>query len=336
MLQGRLEPIAALRGRFSFQTRVLEKHEWLFLLLPKTYKLYVSILCLLEPRTQQGLQDEFFKTCLLVVLFSSRYLCQVLDWLKPLLLNIPQVFHPVNPFSVELGTKSYYVVNRNIRGGFVMGINVFLLLKPIVFPWMNSFPQQLIHSPPVIIPECLFVCLFAPSLLTYLCRFSTVSKCGPAVGAPEGGSSALFPSDLPGEWQRPRHSLQGVSERHLCGGQDPPTCGQVCNLQWSYGRLRKQTSRVLCQANGSSSQTHPPCVSHQAVVSMACVCVLLFPKKDGSLGQRWVDLWVTMCFDKGTGAEADKWRVVILKMIIRVKNKTSMLSSTVLRFCWNH
>lgn len=74
--------------------------------------------------------------------------CQVRGWLKAFLLNIPRVFSLVNLFSVELGTKSYYVVNRSIRGGFVKGINVFFLLKPIVFLlFMNSFPQPLIHSP---------------------------------------------------------------------------------------------------------------------------------------------------------------------------------------------
>lgn len=124
----------------------------------------------------------------------------------------------------------------------------------------------MIHLPLVIIRECLSV----PSLSTYyLCRFSSFSKRRPAVGAPAGGPSTLFPSDLPGEWQRPRHHLQGVSEHHLCGGQDPPACGQVCHLQRSYGGLHTHTSWVLSHSNGSVSQTVIPlCIT---VVSMLCI-----------------------------------------------------------------
>lgn len=68
-----------------------------------------------------------------------------------------------------------------------------------------------------------------PSLI--LLRLPSVPQPNSALGAPRGGSSTLLPAHLPGEWQRPCYQLQGVSEPDLCGGQDPPTRGEVWGLQ---------------------------------------------------------------------------------------------------------
>lgn len=71
-------------------------------------------------------------------------------------------------------------------------------------------------------------------------RLPSVPQPNPALGTPRGGSSTLLPAHLPGEWQRPRYQLQGVSEPDLCGGKDPPTRGKVWGLQWSYGRFPEE------------------------------------------------------------------------------------------------
>lgn len=75
-------------------------------------------------------------------------------------------------------------------------------------------------------------------------RFPSIPQPHAAIGAPRGGPSALFPSHLTREWQCPCYQLQGVSEPHLCGGQDSPARGEVWGLQWSYGRL---VSRGICR-----------------------------------------------------------------------------------------
>lgn len=62
-------------------------------------------------------------------------------------------------------------------------------------------------------------------------RLPPVPEPEPALRAPGGGPSSLLPPHLPGERQRPRHQLQGVSEPHFSGGKDPPARGEVWSLQ---------------------------------------------------------------------------------------------------------
>lgn len=138
--------------------------------------------------------------------------------------------------SVELETKSYYLVNHNVRGYLSWELWRLFFFQPIAqLLWLCSLNNSLIchwshyfcirHSYPL------------PSLSHSPCRLPSVPQPDSALGAPRGGPSALLPSHLSREWQRPCYHLQGVSEPDLCGGKDPPACGEVRGLQWSYGRF---------------------------------------------------------------------------------------------------
>lgn len=95
-----------------------------------------------------------------------------------------------------------------------------------------------------------------PSLSPALCRLPSVPQPHSALSAPRGGPSALLPSYLPREWQCSCNQLPGVSEPDLCGGKDPPACGEVRGLQWSYGR--------------SPEESVQPDVTHSVCLSTIC------------------------------------------------------------------
>lgn len=48
-------------------------------------------------------------------------------------------------------------------------------------------------------------------------------------------SAALLPAGQPRQQQRSSHQLQGLSDCHICGGQDAPACGEVQHMQRGHG-----------------------------------------------------------------------------------------------------
>lgn len=71
------------------------------------------------------------------------------------------------------------------------------------------------------------------SLLALLLKCLSAFRPGafPHLGGARGASAAILPAGQPGQRQRSRRQLPGLSERHICGGQDAPACGQVRHMQ---------------------------------------------------------------------------------------------------------
>lgn len=86
---------------------------------------------------------------------------------------------------------------------------------------------------PPIIWHILFCKLWLNCLLVVvpLSRFGAV----PQLGGTRWASTTLLTAGQPRQQQRSGHQLPGLSERHICGGQDAPACGEVQHLQRSYG-----------------------------------------------------------------------------------------------------
>jgi len=64
-------------------------------------------------------------------------------------------------------------------------------------------------------------------LVVLLCRFRAV----PQFSGTRRTSASVLPTGQPGQQQRSGHQLPGLSERHICGGQNAPACGEVQHLQ---------------------------------------------------------------------------------------------------------
>lgn len=63
------------------------------------------------------------------------------------------------------------------------------------------------------------------------CSFSAVPQLGGTRRAP----ASVLAAGQPGQQQCSGHQLPSLSERHICGGQNAPTRGQVWHLQRSHG-----------------------------------------------------------------------------------------------------
>lgn len=126
--------------------------------------------------------------------------------------------------SAELETQSYYLVNYNVRG--------YLSWEMRPFSVHCNFCDNL---PLTILCHCsYYFCIhhfFPLSLSLSLLRPLSIPQPNSTLGALRGGPSAILPSHFPRKRQCPSYHLQGLSEPHLCGGQDPPTCGEVWGLQ---------------------------------------------------------------------------------------------------------
>lgn len=128
--------------------------------------------------------------------------------------------------SAELETQSYYLVNYNVRGYLsweLRPLSVQLL-------WLCSHNSSL-----SLLVLLLHSSFFPLSWSLSLLRPLSIPQPNSTLGALRRGPSALLSSHFPRKRQCPSYHLQGVSEPHLCGGQDPPTCGEMWGLQWSYG-----------------------------------------------------------------------------------------------------
>lgn len=67
--------------------------------------------------------------------------------------------------------------------------------------------------------------------LFFKCLSAFRSGIIPHLGGARWASTAILAAGQPGQRQRSCHQLSGLSERHICGGQDAPACGQVRHMQ---------------------------------------------------------------------------------------------------------
>lgn len=99
--------------------------------------------------------------------------------------------------------------------------------------------------------------LFGSFLFACLSVFRSAAV--PYLSGSTWASTPLLPAGQPGQQQRSSHQLSGLSQRHICGGQDAPTCGEVRHMQRSHRESKAALWMTILVITPASIRTTHVC-----------------------------------------------------------------------------
>lgn len=116
---------------------------------------------------------------------------------------------------------------------------IYIFSSPVFWPLQINPDVWVCRSQVVILFDLTYMSYMSFHVSRYASLLALFFKCLsafrsgiiPHLGGARRASSAILAAGQPGQQQRSSHQLSGLSERHICGGQDAPACGQVQHMQ---------------------------------------------------------------------------------------------------------